>query len=454
MAIIPQQNLFSWDQIETTSDLDKLSMVLEILPDEKLIREMELSRKKRRDDYPIAAIWNSLIAGIIYQHPSIESLRRELKRNAQLREMCGFNIFKGEKGVPPKYVYTRFLKKLIKLQVEIDKMFHVLIESLQESLPDLGRNMAIDGKAINSHSCGKKESTDSSDPEADWGKKSYKGINNGKAWEKIKSWFGYNLHLIVDTKYELPLGYELTKASVNDTRMLIPMVEEMNSKHPEMINKAEIMTADKGYDSEKNNKKLFDDYGIKPVIDIRNMWYSEKDSEITTKPLNPETVDNIVYDYKGNVYCHLGEGSEIDKDYVSMAFKGFEADRNCLKYQCPAATYGIECSKRKSCGNGNYGETGRTVRIPLETDRRIFTPIARSSYKFDRIYKDRTAVERVNSRIDNVYGFEKHFIRGKAKMTMRISLSLVIMLAMAVGRIKMNAKEDMRSLVMPLKAAA
>jgi len=29
---------------------------------------------------------NSILAGIVYEHPSIESLRRELSRNAQLRE--------------------------------------------------------------------------------------------------------------------------------------------------------------------------------------------------------------------------------------------------------------------------------------------------------------------------------------------------------------------------------
>jgi hypothetical protein len=46
--------------------------------------------------------------------------------------------------------------------------------------------------------------------------------------------------------------------------------------------------------------------------------------------------------------------------------------------------------------------------IPLDADRRIFVPIARSSYKWQRIYNGRTAVERVNSRIDLSFGFEHH----------------------------------------------
>ena len=47
----------------------------------------------------------------------------------------------------------------------------------------------------------------------------------------------------------------------------------------------------------------------------------------------------------------------------------------------------------------------------MEEDRRVFTPLARSSYKWEREYDRRTAVERVNSRIDVVFGFENHYGR-------------------------------------------
>jgi hypothetical protein len=90
-------------------------------------------------------------------------------------------------------------------------------------------------------------------------------------------------------------------------------------------------------------------------------------------------------------------------------------------------------------------------------DRRIFTPIARSSYAWEREYKKRTAVERVNSRFDVSFGFEKHFIRGQKKMEIRVGLALCVILAMAVGRIKEHQKELMRSLVrspIPLDKAA
>lgn len=69
--------------------------------------------------------------------------------------------------------------------------------------------------------------------------------------------------------------------------------------------------------------------------------------------------------------------------------------------------------------------------------------------KWDRIYKARTSVERVNSRLDVSYGFEKHTIIGIEKMKLKCPLSLMIMLAMAVGRIKEKQEDKMRSLVKP-----
>ena len=259
----------------------------------------------------------------------------------------------------------------------------------------------------------------------------------------------------------MPLGYEITKASASDTTKLLPMVEELKQRHPEIIEAAKDMAADKGYDSEDNNRGLYDRYGIKPVIDIRESWKDEKGSEIKTRPLYEDKADLIVYDNRGSIYCHCGRGDDSEKDYASMAYMGFESDRRTLKYRCPAGAYRITCQNREKCGDGRYGEYGRVVRIAIEKDRRMFTPIARSSYAFERIYKGRTAVERVNSRIDNVFGFEFHYIRGKAKMTLRMSLALIVMLAMAVGRINLspksligerNQEEDMRSLVMPIAA--
>ena len=85
--------------------------------------------------------------------------------------------------------------------------------------------------------------------------------------------------------------------------------------------------------------------------------------------------------------------------------------------------------------------------IPLAQDRRIFTPLTWFSYKWKATYKKRTAVERVNVCLDESFEFEKRFIQGLKKMRLRCGLALIVMLAMAVGRIRTKQEVNIRSQV-------
>jgi hypothetical protein len=69
---------FSWQDVEAHCDLDRLILVRDHPPDEQIIQYLEVMRGKGRDDYPVAAMWNALIAGVGFQHESVESLIREL----------------------------------------------------------------------------------------------------------------------------------------------------------------------------------------------------------------------------------------------------------------------------------------------------------------------------------------------------------------------------------------
>jgi hypothetical protein len=237
--------------------------------------------------------------------------------------------------------------------------------------------------------------------------------------------------LVVDATYELPVAYAVTKASASDITEGHALLKRMEKRQPELLEAAETLAADKAYDDTKLLVKLWDEHQIKPVIDIRHCW---KDGE-TTRLL--EGRENVVYDYRGTVYCVCPETGTVRE----MSNGGFEKDRNTLKKLCPARQYGIECKGEAQC------PVAQGIRIPLSEDRRIFTPIDRASYKWEREYARRTAVERVYSRLDVSFGFELHTIRGMAKMKMRYGLVLCVMLAMALGRIRENREEKMRSLV-------
>ncbi len=57
-----------------------------ITPDEQLVQYLEVMRRQGRDDYPVATMWNAVLAGVVFQHLSIESLIREFGRNPALLE--------------------------------------------------------------------------------------------------------------------------------------------------------------------------------------------------------------------------------------------------------------------------------------------------------------------------------------------------------------------------------
>ena len=150
MATIAQPTLFSWKEVENLEEISRLKLVLESMPDEALMVKLESERGQGRDDYPIRAVWNSLLAGIVFQHASIESLRRELKRNAQLCWVCGFDLSCGDKMVPSAQAYSRFLSNLLSHSQEVETMFEELVKQLTYELPDFGVTLAVDGKAVQS----------------------------------------------------------------------------------------------------------------------------------------------------------------------------------------------------------------------------------------------------------------------------------------------------------------
>lgn len=459
MATIIQPYMFSWKDIEADSDLSRLRLVLSVLPDEGFVSMLEQHRGRGRDDYPIRPVWNALLAGIVFQHPSAAALLRELRRNGELRGVCGFDPLLGEAAVPSDDAFGRFLALVMAHLGKLLGIFDQLVETLRHKLPRLGEKLTVDSKAIRSwgrpvRDEENRQQTDRRrDTDADWGTKTYKGMRaDGTKWERTSRWFGYKLHLMVDTTYELPLAFDVARASSSDMNNLMPLLEQLADKHPEVAEAAEELSADKGYDSMANNTEPFDDYGIKPVIDKRQLWQeNQSDGRCSTRILFDDKVDSFVYDEQGHVLCVCPQTQEQRE----MFFCGFEAERQALKYRCPAAACGLECKGRKACeARASVGSFGRVIRVALGKDRRIFTPIARHTAKWAKAYARRTAVERVNSRLDCVLGFEQHTIRGLVKMKTRLTLALIVMLAMALGRIEANQAELMRSLTAPVRKAA
>jgi hypothetical protein len=276
--------MFSWENdIENLGDNERLKFVLEHMPDEALVDKLERERCRGRDDYPARAMWNMFIAMTVFGHGRVAAILRELKRNVQLRWMCGFQNGK----TPTAYAASRFLARLKASQAEVLEIFISLADSLYDILPDFGETLALDSKwvwsAANRKS--KRNKPDGrSETDAEWGKKTYSGVNaDGKEWSKEEECFGFKIHLLVDSKYELPVAFVITSANGSDIVWGRELLKELAEKRPHVIERCRYLAADRGYDDTELIQWLQDvKQDIKPVIDKRTMWKTEKEKEVTS----------------------------------------------------------------------------------------------------------------------------------------------------------------------------
>ena len=261
-------------------------------------------------------------------------------------------------------------------------MADALRRRLLDELPGFGRHLGYDGKAVDSHSTGREDakSGKTSDPDADWGKHETHGVDRrtGKAWTKVKRWFGYGLHLIADVEHEIPVWFEVTEASRSEHKALSAALDELFADEPELAARCADFCADRGLDAGPLKRKLWDGHRVRPLIDVREMWREEREapgwdpSKPILRSLAKDGGGNVSHSEKGEVLCRCpATGTERP-----MAFQGFEKDRGTLKYRCPAAAYDLDCKGREECcraAGAKAGDYGRVARIALkDQDRRMF----------------------------------------------------------------------------------
>jgi hypothetical protein len=107
-----------------------------------------------------------------------------------------------------------------------------------------------------------------------------------------------------------------------------------------------------------------------------------------------------------------------------MAFIGREPSRGTLKYRCPAMHEGWRCPSHDRCNAGK--KYGKTVRVCRDLDLRRFPPIPRATKQFERLYRGRTAVERVNGRLKVFWGADDGNIAGAARFHAFLGAVMVI----------------------------
>ena len=142
---------------------------------------------------------------------------RLLKRDKEVRMICGFSKDK----IPNEDAFGRFVRKLAGREELLEECFSGLVARLRELLPGFGAKLAVDSTDIEAYANGHRKSP--SDPDARWGAKGaghhagpkVKGDGGTEKGKKrdLYYWFGYKLHLAVDSVYELPVSFSVTSAN-------------------------------------------------------------------------------------------------------------------------------------------------------------------------------------------------------------------------------------------------
>lgn len=426
--------LFPAGAFEAADDLTRIQHVLDALPDEKLIEALEKgSSEGRTPRHKAQVLWRVFVGLLLLGHRYMAQMLRELKRNARLRSLCGLTL---PEDVPFDYEMSRFVSRLVKQQKLLDEVFQGLVRLVQTELPDLGKQLAQDATHLRTNARGKQDPAESADPEATWGVKTKHATRkDGSSYERTFAWFGYKLHLLVDTEHELPVAYTMTTASEDDAKQIIPCMQQaektlaprpQNSEaEPVRFFEDVPVTADKAYDDDIIYKTLHETFGAKPVIDIKH----------TTADVG------TVYDRDRNTRVRDDKTGE----FRDLRFLGYEKDREALKYGCPCdgagpcPFFGARCNKAT-------GGPGVIIRQKLSDNFRYYTAIPRESKKWDREYDRRTAVERVNGRLKQVLDLEYTGLRGKAKVTLRACCGLIVMLGHALATLRAKHPEHIRSM--------
>ena len=381
------------------------------------VPDKEVLAARGRNDFPAPAMWRVRIAGVVLQHPTAAALLKlcgfkalprqstpaaQLRRNPKTGRMERSERRSPMRStVPNAWAFSRFMANVTHLErrtgMVSDLVPRLRRGELMRALTDYGKFMCADGKAIRSHSIGRtlKSRGRMSDPDADRGVHAHEGVDRhtGKTWERIASWFGCELHLIGDTKHELPVAFSVEKASVSEQTTLTRDLAALLNEDKPLAQRCREFSADRGYDQAELKRWLWDAHRIRPLIDIRMLWREDWDAllrrpdEPMMRPLDPARVDNVLHSEQGRVFRRCPATGTIRP----MAYHGLDAKRSALKHLCPAA--GLR--------------------------------------------------------------FESHTIRGKARMTARVGLALAVMMALALGSVKAGEPQRMRSLVrVPLVPAA
>jgi len=400
--------------------LERIALVIEVLDAERLLCALDTERRQNgRDDYPNRVLWHCLVAFGCLGVRSVPEGLRYLQLSPGLQRLCGFE---SAGGLPSKHAFYRFERRLARYENLLREMFAGLVRELAKALPGFCERLATDSTKVHSLCNGRKPAADQ---DASWKKyeHSYKD-EQGQPKKSVVKWFGYKLHLVVDTKYELPIAWVLSTAKDNDAPHFPAVWELAKENVPDLLKRAKSNALDKGYDEEAVHQQLWSDR-VEPIVAIRDQT-EEENQDL------------------------LPENQQRCPDNRPLRFDGLERGRVALRYDrpkdCPKESGKGHCALLLHCSQ-------KLVRVKLdEKALRHLGPVPRESKKFARLYRGRTSGERVNGRLKASWGLDCIRRRGLKRVEVWAQLALLCMNGFALAMAEAGRISEVRKTVHSIAA--
>lgn len=342
-----------------------------------MIAELEAARWTGRPGYPIRAMIG-MAPKSIYAMPTWTRVVALVHEHAALAV-----VIAPDGDLPSVYACYRFMAKLREHGHLLDACIDRVLARLREQTPGLGENLAIDASDIPAYANGQRfiskggrERSDDefSDPDASWGHRSAVSTRKGGGF------YGYRLHMAVDTATDLPLAWSVETARANESTMVAPLIDKLHG----LDIRPETCAMDKGYDIER----VYGEYaerGVSPVIPLRETTAVKRGEH---KP----------------PCCEHGE----------WRFAGGDHKRQAAKWRCPTG----EC---------------KPASVWTKADR-LHPLIPRETLRWRGLYKQRGAVEREFGRLKNEWALTPLRVRRIERARLHADLTILAKLSCALAR--------------------
>lgn len=445
MSIIRQGSLFDMQDLydlEPSKRFEAIFSAIEIEPIIFAVSKKSIYGAPTELNY--TAMIYALVARIHEGIPTIKLLVKRLKNDLLFRLDCGF-LFSDQ--TPSEASFSRLIGRLSESQILEEERNSVVLQAIEEGF------IQDDTAAIDATHFEARDRIIAQDkkPKAEPKKRGRKPKAEKEQWEKEKQeqeaqksiykktvadqldvpleelraqapvkpawgikknsegknefWFGYKAHFAVGTKSQYILQSLMTSGNMNDGKAAIPLLKGLK----ELSLKIKYLTLDAGYDYLPIYQQIHR-IGAQAIIAYNKRNEGEMDG--FDEHFAPTCVREHSYRY-----------DSYDEKYKT------------LKYVQPK-----EC---KDCPL--WGDTlcQKVYKIKLETDFRKYTAPARGSEKWKEIYKQRTAVERVNAYLKEY--FQLNNVRFRTGKRAKVHFDLVTLIynctKLAVDRINLNLNQ-------------